>query len=546
MEPTIAPTRAAPPRETRRDLRPDLLWLGALAILLVLDARTIAGLPVHHDIAYPLYAAREMLAGKRLYVDIVQIHPPLVFWWATLAELVSRLVGVSDIAVYHFFSLVAVAGSTTLNAVLLRRLLPHSAWTRSALLAVQAFLLLPFVGYSLGQEEHLMLALTWPYLLAAALAARGRDTGRWGSWVGCMAAVGFAMKPPYALTWLAVEAYIALSQRRFRWRRETILVAAGLVAYGLAMVVFTPALFRMIIWGAGSYANYLDRPLLVVVLVPQTYLVLCGALAAVLPRDPETGALRHVAAIAVIPSSLIVYAQLKGWSYHWYPAVALALYLIALAAVGLLRARHPGQAGEGAAGTPDREGEQVGRRGLRGLRSPALWTSVLLLALVGTGDYMLAGTRRLYRDLRLPPYHLPAMRYFVQAFGRGGPIMVISDIMQPAFPLVNYEGVSLASRFPCLWMLPGLYVRERGAAVPFPYHDPSNMAPLERYMINAVVEDMQRARPTLLIMDLEPPYLLPAFDYAAYFTRDPRFRELMSHYERVVRYHRYLIWRRVR
>ena len=547
MELTIAPLRApAPAQTTPRDLRPDLLWLTALAALLVLDIRTIGALPVHHDIAWPLYLARRLLGGARLYVDIIEVHPPLVIWWATLASLVSRALGVSDIGAYHALSLLAVVASVGLSAFLLRRLLPDRPWVRATLLVLQAFLLLPFVGYSLGQEEHLMLTLTWPYLLAAALAARGEPTGRWGWLIGAMAAVGFAMKPLYGLTWLAVEVYVVVSRRRLRLRPESIAVAVGVVAYVGAVVAFTPAYFRMLGWAAASYAYYFTGPLFRIVLVRQSFLVFCALLAAFLPRYRHLATLRHVLAPALVASTIIVYAQRKGWTYHWYPALALAIYL--LAAVGLeqlaLRRRQAPDAAQPAPGeagtTADPPTSRTGPRWL----SPALATTSLALGLLVGAGFMLAHTRREYRDLNVPPYYLPGMRYIVQAFGRGGPIMSISDIMQPVFPLVNYTNVRYASRFSCLWMLPGLYAREWTAQPPFPYHDARRASPLERYMVDAVIEDIQRSQPKLIIVDLDPPFMLPGFSYFVYFSRDARFRTLMGHYERLAKMQRYMIFRR--
>ena len=545
MELTIAPPQTpAPARITPRDLRPDLLCVTALAALLVLDVRTIGALPVHHDIAWPLYLARRLLGGARLYVDIIEVYPPLVIWWATLASVVSRVLGVSDIAAYHGLSVVAVVASVGLGAFLLRRLLPDSLWIRAALLVLQAFLLLPFVGYSLGQEEHLMLTLTWPYLLAAALAARGEGTGRWGWLIGGTAAVGFAMKPLYGLTWLAVEVYVGLSRKRLRLRPESIAVAVGLAVYVGAVVAFTPAYFHMLTWAAASYGYYFTGPLFRIVLVWQSFLVLCALLVVTVPGTRRTAPLRRVVTLALVAATIIIYAQRKGWTYHWYPALALAIYLIAVAGLEQLVLRRrgttdPSAAQDGAAS------DTLERRNWPRWLSPALATSSLALGLLVGGGFMLAHTRRQYRDLNVPPYYLPGMRYIVQAFGRGGPIMSISDIMQPVFPLVNYTNVPYASRFSCLWMLPGLYAREWTAQYPFPYHDPRHVTPLERYMVDAVIEDIQRSKPTLIIVDLDPPFMLPGFNYFVYFSNDARFRALMRHYERLAKMQRYMIFRRI-
>jgi hypothetical protein len=181
---------------------------------------------------------------------------------------------------------------------------------------------------------------------------------------------------------------------------------------------------------------------------------------------------------------------------------------------------------------------------LRRRPAAAFVTVVLAVGLVLGGASMDRAKRREVGDLDFNPYYLPGLRYIVRTWGGGGPIVAISDIMQPAFPLVNSAGVSYGSSFSCLWMLPGLYARERMAGSPFPYHDFNRMTPLERYMIDAVVGDLQRSRPTLIIVDREPPFLLAGFSYMAYFGRDARFREIIRHYTLLARVQRYVVLKR--
>ena len=51
-------------------------------LLLVLAVVTFAALrsPLKDDIAWLLYVARHWLAGRELYVDVVEVNPPLIVW----------------------------------------------------------------------------------------------------------------------------------------------------------------------------------------------------------------------------------------------------------------------------------------------------------------------------------------------------------------------------------------------------------------------------------------------------------------------------------
>ena len=59
------------------------------------------------------------------------------------------------------------------------------------------------------------------------------------------------------------------------------------------------------------------------------------------------------------------------------------------------------------------------------------------------------------------------------------------------------------------------------------------MAEIERYMIDSVIEDLQRRPPDLVFVertDIASRFTRSRFDYLEYFLREPRFREIWSHY----------------
>ena len=53
-----------------------LLLLAVVAIVLFTMLRS----PLKDDVAWLLYVARRWLAGRELYIDVVEINPPLIVW----------------------------------------------------------------------------------------------------------------------------------------------------------------------------------------------------------------------------------------------------------------------------------------------------------------------------------------------------------------------------------------------------------------------------------------------------------------------------------
>jgi hypothetical protein len=109
---------------------------------------------------------------------------------------------------------------------------------------------------------------------------------------------------------------------------------------------------------------------------------------------------------------------------------------------------------------------------------------------------------------------------------------VFSSYVWVGFPLATLADARWPSRFPSLWLLPGA---ERRLRMLPPHADPAlarDLNEIENYTTDAVVYDMSRDPPGLVVVDERPdPRFggLP-FDYLSYFARDARFRALWSNY----------------
>lgn len=123
----------------------------------------------------------------------------------------------------------------------------------------------------------------------------------------------------------------------------------------------------------------------------------------------------------------------------------------------------------------------------------------------------------------------------VRSRARGEPVAMLSYQMASAFPLVNYAGVRLASRFACLWILPASYWDALTGERPIVYRMPAEMGPPERLLNQAVGEDLLAARPRLLLVlrpfPDRPPYGFRRLNYVAYFGRDPRLSAFFAGYQ---------------
>jgi hypothetical protein len=495
-----------------------LIWWPIIALLALLSATVVAVSYVNHDAAWYLYMARKTLQGARVYRDVVDTNPPLIVWLTMVPEWIARA-GVPDVALFKAYVSTIALVSLGVSARISTR-----AWAgvhdhfRGFFVAGLVFAALPFVKSDFGQREHFAVLMTLPYVMSAAAWLRS-DLGAW-QWrrvlIGATGGLGFALKPHYLLAWFAVEcAALALARPRASWRRAEFVGAVGSVAlYAVAVAAFVPQYLQLTSTIAAVYGGLNSSSARLLRIPDVQYWMVCAVLLAAV-RLPErtrvTSAVLFAAATGFLLAALL---QLKGWSYHLYPArVFTLLFLIALA-VAVFDAL-PALA-------------RLLRGGMRGV---VLAGAVLLLA--WSGRYLLEARRPATEDLVAPLADL------VRQQAPGGNLAVLSmrTIIYPAFPVVNYTGAGWSLRHNSLWFLPGLYERElEGGVGDVPFRAPDAMPRVERRFFDEIVSDLCSTPPDLLL--IEPPVPRApagrrALDLSAYYGQDARYRRLSTAYERL-------------
>jgi len=233
--------------------------------------------PLNADVAWLLDAGSRWAHGQRLYVDIVEINPPLVFY-----DMAVLTAGTWSKAAY----LAGVCAAIFVSSVWCER-----KWLAFAALSLPA--LLPF-----GQRDHLALIAALPYVAS--------DRKSWPSGIWLFA--GTALKPQLLL----IPLFAALWRRRLD---PALMVLAGLTAaYVLLIALVHPAYLREIVpLAMATYAGLEGS-------MGYWYqLAVILAVAGLNWRSPVA---------AGIIGALLSYAlQGKFWYYHLVPAIGLAIYL---------------------------------------------------------------------------------------------------------------------------------------------------------------------------------------------------------------------------
>jgi len=489
--------------------------------------------PATPDMGFLLYAARRVLDGAHLYRDVVEINPPLIIVLNLPIVLLARAIGLSEFIVYRVASVLFVGALLAYSARLIHRyVLPGQPARRRGLVLLLAFAVFMLPRIDFGQREHFVLALLLPYVLVAAGRHLGRTPGALeAAIIGFMAGAAVGLKPHFVLVWAAVEVFRRTDcSRAERWQvtPEMTGFACFLATYGLAVLWLTPDYLTVASLLGPAYIRYMREPFVnLLVLGPGAPLVGFVLLAlVVLRRRLFASALGGLVAWSMVTCFIAGAVQQKGFRYHFYPALALAFVLL-----GLLAAERP--ASNAALS------ERLYSRASRAL------LGAIIAVVMGWAVLDIAGADRVVRQQK---EEMASLVGAVKARAGGRPVGVLSYTIASAFPLVNYAGVDLASRFPHLWPLAATYWDAIDRGTPLRYHSAADMPPVERYFVKAVREDLLAAQPRLLIV-LRPARDVPKnglrrLHYVEYLERDPDLATFLSSYEFVEHQGEYLLYQR--
>ena len=503
-----------------------------MALLFALPILWLAGYffpPINHDVGAILAVSQRWVDGQKLYVDVIDENLPLTFIVHALPVLTAKVL---PGGVPFWFTAWVVAGifGSFFACSRLIRLVPSAdhALTAGLLPPVLLFLFTVLPNEHFGQREHIMFVAAAPYLFASMARAEGVSTSRrTGVAIGLVAGVAFALKPYFLAIPAAVELYLLI---RRGWRptfRDEIpwsILAVAIVhlvlmytvfsAYGLFVMPLAIEAYSPI--GDAGWWEILTGDVMAPTLIA---LLIFGAFAIFLTR---TLAARVVVAFG-IGAAISAIAQAKGWPYHLLPALSIAILLAALTISQTVDRYLP-----------------ISRSSHR-LPVAVISATLMVLLYFHAALY----TPPFFKQRQYEDSVGGILRHIVEQNAPHRTILTLSPGIYPFWPMLNYVHGRMTMRFLTMWVLQGVYA----TCEDFPalYNPPDTMSDIEKFVYDAVSQDFAKGKPDLLIVDTIPG--MPRcqgkiFDYLEYFRQNKVFDGAFAHYEHLMDFDRYQIYRR--
>ena len=492
------------------------LLIGLLAVVLAAHA---VSYPLNHDAAWWLYIAGEMVRGRELYDALIEINPPLMGYVSMIPVLLSRVAHLRIEWVFEAcvlgVGIIVIVASAILTADI------RSRGFRYALVSAELLALVGAPGVDFGQREHLMLMLVTPYVLVVWRRVIGyRVSSRAAVLAGLAAAFGFCLKPHFVLIWLAIEGWWLFRVRprdSATYRRPELWLVVGLGLGYIAYVIIRYPSYIRLVWEARQlYVDFGREPLLVLLSAPLVVPLGLATLTLTRGEDSVSELARIWLVVGVSAFAAMLFGG-KGWTYHEYPVLASVIILAILLIL--------------AANNQRTDGATLVR-----YRVSVIGTCVA--AILAAWSSSLIQVPQLQWKVQMLATRTPFFRQLPDETA----VVMLTDLIEDAFPLVEITDVRWASPFPHMWWIRARYAGE--AAVELP--ELRVMSDVERRLDEALVEQIEVDEPEFVFVDAgrSEVYGGEPFPYVAYLSRFVAFRELWGGYERAGSLDRFEIWRR--
>ncbi|MDB5382878.1 MAG: hypothetical protein JWO26_2510 [Rhodospirillales bacterium] len=502
-EPVALPVPRATGLSARVRLLRALALLPALAFLIIVLAP-----PMNHDVAAVLNFAERWLSGERLYRDLIDVNPPLVFIITLIPAALGAWTPLDGTEALLVCMLALCAGIWRMTVSLRRGRAegPIEAATLSAVIP----LTLVMAGYDFGQREHLMAICAIPYAILAARRIEGLYTGRaLAIGVTLLAAIAFALKPHFLVVPGLIEAFMLLKRGPRRALADPLpwVMAAVWIVYLASIPLLFPDYFGYVVplvWqfyidlGVFDVWGVLMSP----VLGPAVLVLLCASGIAFRPRGAN---LPNLVLLAAVGAFISAWVQHKGWSYHAIPVIMLSCLAIAAAAGHWLDS----------VVTP--------------VRQPGAGRAFAVVMAAGIALFAARGESP-WREIWFTQHIASRLTNLLRAEAYGERVLVLSPDLYPVYPALNYARAQSTLRTMNLWLLQG--ANRTCPSSGERYRQTWEMSRAEFFVYRTVAEDFAAAPPAVVMVAANPgiPWCGSEFNFIEYFSRHPLFAETWAHY----------------
>ena len=282
------------------------------------------------DSTWILYTSEQMLQGKKLYIDMVEVNPPLIFIYSLLAIIISKLTAISYASSYIILVIFLIFISLYLCFKILKKLSLEENFTRFYLYALIVILTLA-TCHVFGEREHLLLIFILPYILFSMHKDKLQINKLLLFTIIIFASLGLNLKPHFFLIFIAVELCLIFHHKKLfyflRWD-FFLLILSGLI-YTLIIYIFFPQFFSFALpLALKTYMDLFNKSYLELILNYEFFIFFFISLFFIIFTKNRFSLDNKILIVSIIVTLIIYFIQQKGWFYHRLPFFSLTILFL--------------------------------------------------------------------------------------------------------------------------------------------------------------------------------------------------------------------------
>ena len=473
-----------------------IIFFGSIAALFAVQTYLRFQSDIIQDCAWFLYVAEQLLNGKTLYADIIEVNPPLGMWLIVPIVWVAQKLAINPVAATYTTLLLASVGTLGLCNRHLRKSSDLNPPMRMAFMFCLALCLLFFPAAFFAEREHFIVLLFLPWLFLRIVPNQQTQVPTWERlFIGILASIAICIKPQSIAAPILVELALFLRTRKPTTpiAPENLSAIATALIYASAVVIFTPKfLSEMLALGTKAYVPFYGYPAYIIALNARwTVIALLIAIVIRLRLKALSADTRPLDVLfaAAIGFAFSYFMQMKGFTYQIMPATMLSWLACAAGAAMLWQTEHK--------------------------------LSVHIAAAIGIGALVLGDVPQTYVNT-----YPTVSRLLATNAPNAKSIFIASTRLDDGFPFVQKHNLSWASRLPTQWLAPYVASKWQSGALP--------QDELIAKTLDWTVTDLITLKPAIIMIDQsnDQAYVPGGkFDYVKFWQNDPRFQNFWAQYE---------------
>ncbi len=278
------------------------------------------------DSIWILHCANEMLNGATLYIDKIDVNPPLIFLYSTIAIKLSDITNLSSESSYITLVLVLIFSSIYLIYNIIKN--HYTNKKIRFLLYSLLFILTISTTSNFGEREHIFIIFVLPYIFMQIYKDKIHFSRKTLIYISIFAALGFNLKPHFFILFFSIELFNLIQKKNIKYffRIDVIIIVSSAFIYLLIIYLFfIEYLTQVIPLSLESYTKVFNNnfySLLVngeVIFTIGVLLIYSFGL-----RKYINLFFTNIVIISIISLFIVYILQQKGWSYHRLPLFLLA------------------------------------------------------------------------------------------------------------------------------------------------------------------------------------------------------------------------------